>query len=150
MINSQLSKISVESESQIHLNTKASNNQPLIMVVEDNTDSRLMLRIMLEIWKYRVVEARSGAEAIATVKQMNPDLILMDIGLPDMDGFDATREIRRFASLDSLPIIYLSGYPISQAEYVGGNDYLVKPFDVNELENLLNIYTENCRARCNG
>ena len=146
MINSQLSKISVEGESQIRPNTGAIDNQPLIMVVEDDTDSRLMLRLMLEIWKYRVVEARSGVEAVDKAKQMNPDLILMDVGLPDMDGFDATRGIRQFASFESLPIIYLSGYPISKAEDVGGNDYLVKPFDVKELENLLSIYTEKCEV----
>ena len=139
MFNSQLPETTV-AESKSFFIANETNTEPLVLIVEDDTDSRSMLKFMLETWKYQVVEAQDGFEAIEKTKQMNPDLILMDVGLPDMDGFDVTRLIREFTTLDSLPIIYLSAFPKSLAEHAGGNDYLVKPVDAMELESVLNSY----------
>jgi CheY-like chemotaxis protein len=142
MSNSQLSETTIAKTSSFY-STNIINTQPLVLIVEDDTDSRLMLRLMLETLKYQVVQAQNGSEAIEKARQLNPDLILMDVGLPDMDGFDATRQIREYAAFDSMPIIYLSGFPSSFAEDVGGNDYLVKPIDILELENILSTYIRN-------
>jgi CheY-like chemotaxis protein len=140
MSDLHLSRISDKAAPKTFFKRNPVNSQPLIMVVEDNADNRLMLRMMLEMWEYQVVEAEDGSEAINKAKQTNPDLILMDVGLPDMDGFDATRRIREFAAFDAMPIVFLSGYPNSQAKDAGGNDYLMKPIDTKKLETLLSSY----------
>ncbi len=142
MFNSQLSKNAASEEETFIFPNEINNQAPLIMVVEDDSDNRLMLKLMLEMWKYRVLEATDGIEALEKAQQSNLDLILMDVGLPGMDGFEVTRRLREFEALTNVPIIFLSGYASSQAEDVGATDYLVKPIDAKKLENVLSNYIE--------
>lgn len=72
------------------------SSAPVILIAEDNADSREMLKILLEMWNYRVIEAEDGEEAVRVAEKIRPDLILMDVRLPLLDGLDAAR---RYADL---------------------------------------------------
>jgi CheY-like chemotaxis protein len=92
--------------------------------------------------EYRLLVAKDGAESIAMARANNPDLILMDISLPVMDGYEATRKIRE--TMKSIPIIGLSAHAMEgherKAKEAGCNDYLTKPVDENMLRIKLNEY----------
>lgn len=107
---------------------------PLILVVEDDIQMRRFLRTTLSALDYRVTEAVTVAEGLAAVTTHNPDVILMDLGLPDGDGIDLTRRIR---SWSRVPIIVLSARGREEDKVAaldeGADDYLTKPFGVNEL-----------------
>ena len=123
------------------------NPIPVVLIVDDNEDCRLMLRFLLETWKYKVIEAADGIEAISVAERMRPNLILMDVRLPYLDGFGAVRQIRRSVNTGGVPIIFLSAcvemvYK-QQAFAVGGNEYLTKPLDFDELENTLGRYIQH-------
>ena len=107
---------------------------PLVLVVEDEIQMRRFLRTTLSALEYRVVEAETAAEALVAVTTHNPDVILMDLGLPDGDGIDLTRRIRAW---NRVPIIVLSARGREEDKVAaldeGADDYLTKPFGVNEL-----------------
>ena len=117
---------------------------PTVLIVDDDDDSRLMLKTLLEMWKYKVVEAADGGEAISVAETSSPDLIVMDVKLPDLDGFDVTQKIRQSAKIESVPIVFLSGCAETiykqKATAVGGSEYLVKPLNFEELEHTLGKY----------
>lgn len=110
-----------------------------VMVVEDSADIRLMMRILLEMDGYRVVEAADGLRAIELAVNERPALIMMDLNLPLMDGLSATGRIREH--LPDVPIVALSGHTTddyrSAALAVGCTDYLVKPLDFKLLDTIL-------------
>ena len=130
------------SETYKHLPAK--DLPPTVLLVEDDEDNRLMLKLMLEIWKYRVLEAKNGEEAVELAEKEQPNIILMDVQMPDLDGFDAARLIRRSQPTDGVPIVFLSGcaqiYYRRTAFEAGGNEYLVKPIDFTELELTIKKY----------
>jgi CheY-like chemotaxis protein len=114
---------------------------PTILIVEDDEDNRLLLKALLEMWSYRVIEAKDGIAALETAKKVCPDLIVMDVKLPLLDGLETTRQIRQTKEICALPIIFLSGcaeakYRAEAAE-VGANAYLVKPFNFDELQSVI-------------
>ncbi|HKZ79160.1 MAG TPA: response regulator [Pyrinomonadaceae bacterium] len=115
-----------------------------ILVVEDYDDTRLLLRQALENKGYRVVEATNGQEAVGLVQREHPDLILMDLDLPILDGIAATQQIRNQSEMDELPIVAVTAYPLSythvKAFAKGCNEYMAKPIDFGELDRLLNRY----------
>ncbi len=119
-------------------NSPVNNYMPTVLIVEDDEDNRELLRVLLEIWNYRVVEAVNGIEALNLAEQVSPDLILMDVKLPLLDGLEATREIRKSANIGSVPIVFLSGCAEAKfrnaANEVGANAYLVKPLDYDNLQ----------------
>jgi len=112
-----------------------------VLVVEDTEDNRFMMRRLLEMTGYRVVEAMNGEEAVKVAQAETPQLILMDLSLPVIDGLAATRLIRKLPGLQSTPIIAVSAHDSSdfQAEalYAGCNSYITKPIDFTELEQLI-------------
>ncbi len=112
-----------------------------ILVVEDYDDVREMLKVLLESEKFRVLEAATGAEALAVIKDQRPDVILMDLALPGFDGFEAIRRIRAIDGFRNTPIIVLTAYtsPSTYETALGaGSDYLMaKPIDFDELSALL-------------
>jgi two-component system, cell cycle response regulator DivK len=81
-----------------------------ILVVEDQADTRQIIRDMLAPTDYEITEAENGEDALAAIAKQRPDLILMDIQLPIMDGYEATRRIKADASLRSIPIIAVTSY----------------------------------------
>jgi DNA-binding response OmpR family regulator len=114
---------------------------PLVLVVEDHEDTRFMLVYLLERRGCRVVTAADGEAAVCLAAGTCPDLILMDAGLPRLDGLAATRRIRAHAALNEVPIVFLSGHAEAAFRTValetGGNDFLIKPFDLAQLDGLL-------------
>ncbi|HEX9961436.1 MAG TPA: response regulator [Pyrinomonadaceae bacterium] len=130
----------------------AAVKQQLILLVEDNTDRCNMLRTLLELWNYRVIEAHNGEEAVRLAKSESPQLILMDVAIPVVDGMEATRRIREFASADKLPVVFISGYAQTgfrlMALACGGNEYLIKPIDFKELEIMLGKYIKKIETTC--
>lgn len=136
-------------ENKQMLNTSFAQRQtsdlpPTVLIVEDDEDNRLMLKIMLEMWNYRVIEAENGEEAVISALANQPDLILMDLKMQLLSGLDATRQIRKSAKIGGVPIIFVSG--CAEANYrraafsAGGNEYLVKPIVFEHLENVLAKY----------
>jgi len=121
-----------------------SKDQKTIMVVEDYDDTRLLLKKGLEGLGYSVLEASNGQEAAEVAGRENPDLILMDLDLPILDGIAATQCIRQDANLEGVPIIAVTAYPLSfthvKAFAKGCNEYMSKPIDMTELANLVNRY----------
>lgn len=114
---------------------------PTVLIVEDDADNRELLRVMLELWKYHVIEAADGIEALNLAETSCPDLILMDIKLPNIDGLETARLIRQSAKISSTPIIFLSGCAESKyrfaANEVGANDYLVKPLNFEKMKSAI-------------
>lgn len=108
-----------------------------ILVVEDQEDSRQILRDLLGNAGYELTEAESGEEAIAAVAKRRPDLILMDIQLPIIDGYETTRRIRTNPDLKSVPIIAVTSYALAsdedKARAAGCDGYVSKPYSPREL-----------------
>ena len=108
-----------------------------ILVVEDQEDNRQILRDLLGNAGYELTEAENGEEAIAAVAKRRPDLILMDIQLPIMDGYEATRRIRTDPDLKSVPIIAVTSYALAgdedKALEAGCNGYVCKPYSPRDL-----------------
>ena len=108
--------------------------QTRILVVDDEPEIRRFLRASLKLHQYEVFEAETGQEAIKSIVNHHPDLIILDLGLPDMDGTEVTRQVREWTKI---PIIILSvrnreSDKISALD-AGADDYLTKPFGVGEL-----------------
>jgi two-component system cell cycle response regulator DivK len=112
-----------------------------VLLVEDTEDNRYMMRRLLEMSGYRVVEATNGEEAVKLAEAEMPGLILMDLSLPVIDGLAATRLIRNLPKLQETPIIAVSAHDtsdfLSEALQAGCNSYITKPIDFNELEQLI-------------
>ena len=112
-----------------------------VLLVEDTEDNRFMMRRLLEMSGYRVVEATNGDEAVKVAEAETPGLILMDLSLPVIDGLAATRLIRKLPKLEKTPIIAVSAHDTSdfqtEALQAGCNSYITKPIDFNELEQLI-------------
>lgn len=115
--------------------------KPTILIVEDHSDSREMLRTLLQLWGYRVEEACNGLDAVESALRERPALILMDGSLPFLDGLGATRRIRENRLLDEVKIVALNGWGSSSynaaALAAGCDDCLVKPLDFELLRNCL-------------
>jgi len=107
---------------------------PLVLVVEDEARLRRFLRPSLTAHGYRVIEATTGTDGIIKIRQHTPDVVLLDLGLPDMDGLELTRRVR---SWTQVPIVVISARD-QEADKVaaldsGADDYLTKPFGIPEL-----------------
>ena len=115
--------------------------QPTILVVEDHDDTREMLRMLLEMWGCRVVEARDGLEAVAAASRERPEMILMDGSLPLLDGLGATRRIRENGLRDQVKILALDGWGTpsyhAAALAAGCDDSIKKPLDFDRLRKYL-------------
>jgi two-component system, cell cycle response regulator DivK len=108
-----------------------------ILLVEDQEDNRRIIRDLLANTDYEMIEARNGVEAVTAAGQGRPDLIFMDIQLPGMNGYDATRCIRANPFLASIPIIAVTSYALSgeekEARTAGCNDVVAKPYSPRQL-----------------
>jgi CheY-like chemotaxis protein len=110
-------------------------SRPTILIAEDHVDSREALGALLEAFGFRVVPAVNGLEAVELARRDGPDLILMDIMMPELDGFEATRRIRGFPETRHIPIITLTAMDgaRSLAMDAGANDFLPKPVNSGAL-----------------
>lgn len=124
-----------------HSATARDHAKPTIMVVDDFDDTRLMMKLWLEKKGYRVIEAEDGNEAVRVAEAERPDLIIMDIEMPEADGLDATRRIRENQELRRTPIVAVSAYGAEEyrkrALAAGCNEYVSTPFDPSLLAELM-------------
>ncbi len=108
-----------------------------ILVIEDQEDNRRIARDLLSSKGYEIIEAVTGEEGVQQAKEQKPDLILMDIQLPDFDGYEVARRIKSFEELKEIPIIAVTSYALSgddvKAFEAGCNDYLSKPYSPRAL-----------------
>ena len=114
-----------------------------VLIVEDYDDTQSFMKFLLESKGFQVVEATDGIEAVEKVKQQSPDLVLMDISLPVVDGLAATRAIREFNNSGKLPIVAVTAFGKSyynQAIEAGCDDLINKPLDFDALESVFNQY----------
>jgi CheY-like chemotaxis protein len=116
-------------------------NMVRVLLVEDTEDNRLMMRRLLELSGYEVFEAINGVEAVQAAESETPNVILMDLSLPIVDGLAATRRIRQLPDLATVPIIAVSAHDTAdfhaEALAAGCDAYITKPIDYNELEDLI-------------
>jgi two-component system, cell cycle response regulator DivK len=121
------------------------DGRPVVLVVEDFEDNRFMMRRLLEMSGYNVVEAVNGNQAVELAASVRPDIILMDLSLPQLDGLAATRRIRTQEGLGRVPIVAVSAHDSAdfhaEALAAGCNEYVTKPIDFDQLVNLLDRMT---------
>lgn len=123
---------------------------PRILIVEDEEPIRRFLRAALTSENYRLVEAENGAKALMLAASQPPDLMILDIGLPDMSGIDLLRQLRGWLNV---PVIVLSALGHEQDKVAaldaGADDYLTKPFGVGELMARIRVALRNAMRRAN-
>ena len=121
--------------------TKFALKTSTILVAEDNSDSREMMKMLLRSKGYGVIEAADGLQAVEVALTKLPDLILLDLQLPLLDGVRVTRNLRQHPMLRAVPIVVISGHDPNghrqAALDAGCNDYLLKPIDFERLEEIL-------------
>ena len=114
-----------------------------VLVAEDQAEIRKMMKILLELHGFDVVEAADGYEAVEKAVDEDPDLIFMDMAMPVMDGLDSARTIRRHERLHGVPIVALTAYGdfyADRARDAGCTDVLQKPIDFGQLKPLVEHY----------
>jgi two-component system, cell cycle response regulator DivK len=121
----------------------ADAERPLVLIVDDNEKNLKLARDVLRAGGFRTLEAASGAEGIALATEHLPDVILMDLRLPDMDGTDAARELRAAARTARIPIVGLSSVPLGDGDWflaAGFAGYVEKPISVGDFPDLIRSF----------
>ena len=114
-----------------------------VLIVEDVADVRMMMKILIQTQGFETIIARDGYEAVEKAKEFRPDIILMDLMMPIMDGFTATRIIKENEDLKEIPILAVTAYGDmwnGKALEVGFDDVLTKPLEFENIKPLLNQY----------
>jgi two-component system cell cycle response regulator DivK len=111
--------------------------QKTILYIEDNPENRMLVKRVLEIEGYTVVEADSGKVGLAKAETMTPDLVLMDINLPEMDGYELTRRFKQMKHMVDIPIVAMTANVMKgdreKTLAAGCDGYIQKPIDVDQL-----------------
>jgi chemosensory pili system protein ChpA (sensor histidine kinase/response regulator) len=130
--------------------TVAEERRPVVMVVDDSLTVRKITGRLLEREGFQVVTAKDGVDALEQLTDLVPDVMLVDIEMPRMDGFDLTRNVRGDARLKAVPIIMITSRLADKhrnyAAEIGVNHYLGKPYQEDELLGLIRSYTESRAA----
>ena len=117
------------------------SKEPLVLLVDDDPDIREIISYNLEKADYRVLTASDGIEGIKMCKKHKPDLVLMDVMMPGMSGFEVARELQFNEATKDIPIIFVTGFGIKEASTSvvppEGYGYVVKPFTKAELANAI-------------
>ncbi len=117
-------------------------SEPLILVAEDERDIRDLIVFTLQIAGFRVVDVPNGEEAVKKAKEIRPDLILMDVRMPKMTGFEACRALKQEEKTKNIPVVFLSAKgqeaEISTGLDLGAEDYFLKPFAPDDLSRRVN------------
>ena len=121
-----------------------------ILYVEDNPDNRILIRRVLESEGYRVLEAPTAADALGALKQDSPDVILMDINMPDMDGYALTAQIRAMPTHTHVPIVAVTANVMrgdrEKSLEAGCDGYIQKPIDIDELSNQIERFIRSAHV----
>ena len=120
-----------------------------VLIVEDYEDTREMMKTLIESLGYDVIEAIDGYEALEKAKALLPDLILMDLMMPVMDGFEAAQFIREYGRLHKVPIFAVTGFGNLSHERVtsgGFDEVFAKPLDFEDFEAVLRRYLDDNQA----
>jgi CheY-like chemotaxis protein len=121
--------------------------KPVILVVDDFDDTRLLLRTWLERKGFEVIEAENGNEAVSQAESKRPNLIIMDLEMPELDGLAATRKIRAVKELEKVPVLAVSAYGAEQfrddALAAGCDEYVSTPFEPEALEKLIRSFVSD-------
>jgi len=115
---------------------------PTVLIAEDSRDTRQMLKRALELKGYRVLEARNGVEAVDLALNRRPNLLIVDLNMPGLDGLETIKNIRKLnSSVDPVPIVVITAFDVYGMEQAaieaGCNEYMSKPFDLDELDKKL-------------
>jgi len=116
-----------------------------VLIVEDHDDVREMMKFVLAAYGCDVVEATNGHEAVEKARHENPDLILMDIAMPIMDGLEATRAIRQHDSMSRIPIVGVTAFDEmcgERARSAGFDNVIPKPVDFTRLRSVVSTYLQ--------
>ncbi|MEO1439994.1 MAG: response regulator, partial [Chloroflexota bacterium] len=112
-------------------------SNPRILVIEDNSDNMTLITDILNSLNYTVIQATDGEVGVQKANEDRPDLILMDLSLPKMDGWTATRQIKATPEIESIPVIALTAHAMvgdrERALEAGCDDYVSKPINLKEL-----------------
>jgi two-component system, cell cycle response regulator DivK len=127
------------------------DDRPCILIAEDHPDSREALRTLLEVHGYRVICAPDGRRAVEEAIRVGPDLIVMDIMMPEMDGFEATRLLRANKNFRQVPIVALTAMEGAREMVLaaGCDDYMAKPIDVRRFLDRVRGWMEQGRPEEN-
>ena len=121
--------------------TEKNSQHPTVLIVEDSEDARYFMRLELEQLGYRIVEAENGEKAVEVAERERPDIILMDLSLPIMDGIAATAKIRACDGFNTVPVIAVTAHQETDfradAKAAGFNAYVTKPIDMPWLSELI-------------
>jgi DNA-binding response OmpR family regulator len=120
---------------------------PTVLVADDSDDTRQMLQVLLAAKGYRVLEASDGEQAVEVIQRENPGLVLLDLGLPRLNGLRVINRLRSELKLIDVPLVVISGYDnhFDRALAAGCDDYLVKPIDFDRLKAILDYYVPTRR-----
>jgi two-component system cell cycle response regulator DivK len=122
---------------------------PKILYIEDNVENRVLVKRVLEVEGYVVLEADDGPSGMRIAKQEVPDLILMDINLPEIDGYEMTARLRQVPSLVGVPIVALTAYVLKgdreRSLEAGCDGYIQKPVDVDMLPTQIAAFLREAR-----
>ena len=115
---------------------------PTVLIAEDSRDTRHMLKRALELKGYRVLEARNGLEAVDLALNLRPNLLIVDLNMPELDGLETIKNVRkRNSPVDPVPIVAITAFDVYGMEQAaieaGCNEYMSKPFDLDELDKKL-------------
>ena len=122
--------------------TGSQNGRPTVLVADDSDDTRQMLQVLLAARGYQVIEASDGEQAVERVQDENPGLVLLDLGLPRLNGLRVIHRVRDELKLIDVPLIVITGYDnqFDTALAAGCDEYLVKPIDFDKLDAILDYY----------
>jgi CheY-like chemotaxis protein len=137
LLTADASRESTDAESK-----SGAKGGPTILIADDDDDTRAMLRTLLEMKGYLIIEARDGEEAIEKTAQENPGLVLLDLGLPVLNGLSVIRRLREDLMIVDVPLVVVTGFDlhVETAMASGCADYLMKPIDFDRLDALLDYY----------
>lgn len=126
-----------------------SQNREVILVVDDSPDTLSLINDTLEEAGYNILVALEGKQALTIARRIRPDMILLDAMMPQMDGFETCRELKKLPDLASIPVIFMTGLTDTQDVVkglsVGGVDYLTKPINTEELVARMQVHLSNAR-----
>jgi CheY-like chemotaxis protein len=112
-----------------------------VLVVDDYADTRDTLRVLIDLWGHEVRTAADGTEALTLADAFMPDVVLLDVALPGMDGYEVARQLRQRPGLSAVTLVAITGFGAERdrvrAVEAGFAHYLVKPFDPEALQQLL-------------